>query len=119
MENAIIKEEIMLITTTNTVEDHKVTNYRGIVFGEVITGVNFFKDIGASFRDLIGGRSKGYEEELMHAREEALSEMGQRARSLGADAVIAAKVDYEVLGQNGSMMMVIASGTAVNLEKVL
>lgn len=107
----------MIITTTNSVDGHKVTEYKGIVFGEVISGVDFIRDIGASFRNVFGGRSKGYEEELLKARQEALEEMGQRAREIGANAVIGAKVDYEVLGANGSMMMVIASGTAVNLQK--
>lgn len=106
----------MIVTTTNNVEGREVAEYIDIVFGEVITGVNFIKDIGASFRDMFGGRSKGYEEELMSARDEALSELRQRAINLGADAVIGAKMDYEVLGQAGSMLMVTVSGTAVRLK---
>ena len=106
----------MIVTTTNNVEGREVAEYIDIVFGEVITGVNFIKDIGASFRDMFGGRSKGYEEELMSARDEALSELRQRDINLGADAVIGAKMDYEVLGQAGSMLMVTVSGTAVRLK---
>lgn len=106
----------MIITTTNNVEGREVAEYIDIVFGEVISGVNFIKDLGASFRDMFGGRSKGYEEELMSARDEALSELRQRAANLGADAVIGCKMDYEVLGQAGSMLMVTVSGTAVRLK---
>ena len=106
----------MIITTTNNVEGREVAEYIDIVFGEVISGVNFIKDLGASFRDMFGGRSKGYEEELMSARDEALCELRQRAINLGADAVIGCKMDYEVLGQNGSMLMVTVSGTAVRLK---
>ncbi len=103
----------MIVTTTNFVEDKKVKEYLGIVFGEVISGVNMFKDIGAGFRNLIGGRSAGYEEELVNARQEALKEMEERARELGANAVIGVDVDYEVLGSDNGMLMVTVSGTAV------
>ncbi len=106
----------MVFTTTNSIEDKKIDSYLGIVFGEVITGVNVMKDIGAGLRDIFGGRSQGYEEELIQARQEALDEMKERARALGADAVVGVKVDYEVLGQAGSMLMVSASGTAVKLS---
>ena len=95
----------MIVTTTPTVEGYRITGYYGIVFGEVITGINFLKDFGAGIRNLVGGRSAGYEEELMGARNEALAEMQQRA----------ADMDYEVLGQ-GNMLMVTASGTAVTVE---
>lgn len=107
----------MIITTTHNVEGYKVKEYKDIVFGEVITGVDFIKDLGASLRNVFGGRSKGYEDELIKARKEALEEMGQRAREIGANAVVGAKIDYEVLGAGGNMMMVIASGTSVILEK--
>ncbi len=106
----------MIITTTSSVEGREIAEYRGIVFGEVITGVNFIKDFGAGIRDLIGGRSKGYENELISAREEALAEIQQRASEIGADAIVGAKMDYEVLGQAGSMLMVTVSGTAVVLR---
>jgi len=106
----------MIITTTNIVENKEVTAYKGIVFGEVITGINVLKDIGAGFRNVFGGRSKSYEDELLAAREEALAEMQERARSLGADAVIGMKMDYEVLGSDNGMLMVTCSGTAVTLN---
>lgn len=106
----------MIVTTTNGVENREVAEYQGIVFGEVITGVNFIKDIGAGLRDIFGGRSQGYEDELVGARNEAIQELMQRANSLGADAVIGCKMDYEVLGQAGSMLMVTISGTAVKLK---
>ncbi len=106
----------MIITTTNNVENREVAEYMGIVFGEVITGVNFIKDIGAGLRDIFGGRSQGYEEELDGARNEAIQELMARASAVGADAVIGCKMDYEVLGQAGSMLMVTISGTAVKLR---
>lgn len=105
----------MIITTTHVIEGHKIKAYKGIVFGEVITGVNVLKDIGANFRNFFGGRSEGYEQELMQAREEAIKEMAQRAKDLGADAIVGVDIDYEVLGQ-GDMLMVTASGTAVILD---
>ncbi|MBC2581842.1 putative heavy metal-binding protein [Clostridium sp. DJ247] len=103
----------MIITTTTQIEGKKITEYRGIVFGEVITGVNFVKDFMAGIRDLVGGRSRTYEDELVEARTQALQELEQRARDLGANAVVGVDIDYEVLGQAGSMLMVTASGTAV------
>lgn len=106
----------MIITTTPTIEGREILEYKGLVFGEVITGVNFIKDFGAGLRDIFGGRSEGYEEELIDARNEALSELKMRAERIGADAVVGAKMDYEVLGQAGSMLMVTVSGTAVSLK---
>ena len=106
----------MIITTTNNVEGRQVQTYQGIVFGEVITGINVLKDIGAGLRNFFGGRSQGYEEELLTARTQALQEMEQRARQLGADAVIGVKMDYEVLGTDNGMLMVTCSGTAVKLS---
>ena len=106
----------MIITTTPTIEGRTIVEYKGVVFGEVIVGVNLFKDLAASIRDLIGGRSNTYEKELINARETALNELQSRARALGADAVVGIDIDYEVLGQDGGMMMVTASGTAVKLD---
>lgn len=106
----------MIITTTNNVDGRQVVKYLDIVFGEVISGVNFIRDIGASFTNFFGGRSSGYEEELLQAREEALKEMQARAEQLGADAIIGCKMDYEVLGEGGTMLMVTCSGTAVKLS---
>ena len=103
----------MVITTTNKIQDKKVIEYKGIVFGEVISGINMFKDMGASLRNIFGGRSKGYEDELLAARENALEEMKTRAANLGANAIIGVKMDYEVLGADNGMLMVTCSGTAV------
>ncbi|MFC6316338.1 putative heavy metal-binding protein [Lapidilactobacillus achengensis] len=107
----------MIVTTTTSVEGRTITAYRGIVFGEVITGINFMRDIGASLRNVFGGRSQGYEEELAEARTEALDEMAQRARDMGADAIVGMKMDYEVLGSDNGMLMVTCSGTAVELNQ--
>lgn len=103
----------MIVTTTARVDGHEVGEYLGIVFGEVITGINVLRDIGAGLRNFFGGRSEGYEQELMSAREQALQEMEQRAAERGADAIVGVDMDYEVLGADGSMLMVTASGTAV------
>lgn len=107
---------IMILTTTPTVEGRTIAEYRGIVFGEVISGVNFLRDFAASVRNLVGGRSGSYEEELVRARSQALDEMTSRALKMGADAVVGIDIDYEVLGENGGMLMVTASGTAVRLS---
>ena len=106
----------MIVTTSGNVEGKKIIQYKGIVFGEVISGINIVKDIGAGFRNFFGGRSQSYEKELQQAREEALKEMESRAYNLGADAIIGVKMDYEVLGSDNGMLMVTCSGTAVNLE---
>ena len=105
----------MILTTTPTIEGRTITEYRGVVFGEVISGVNFLRDFGASIRNVIGGRSSSYEDELIKARTRAMNEMSDRAREMGADAVVGIDIDYEVLGQNNGMLMVTASGTAVKL----
>ncbi|SHO51293.1 putative heavy metal-binding protein [Anaerocolumna xylanovorans] len=106
----------MIITTTNTIEGRTITEYKGIVFGEVISGVNFIKDFAAGLSNFFGGRSSTYEDELIQARQNAIREMEERARSMGADAVVAVDVDYEVLGADNGMLMVTVSGTAVNLR---
>lgn len=105
----------MLVTTTNTIEGRPVAEYLGVVTGEVIVGANIFKDLFAGIRDIVGGRSGAYESTLRDARATALNELKDEARALGADAVIGVDLDYEVLGQGGSMLMVSASGTAVRL----
>ena len=107
----------MIITTTNSVEGYKIKEYKGIIFGEVITGVNFIKDLGAGLRDFFGGRSKGYEDELTEARAESLNEIIDRAKEAGANAIIGLKMDYEMLGASNNMMMVTCSGTAVVIER--
>ena len=106
----------MIMTTTPTLEGRRIAEYRGVVFGEVITGVNFIKDFAASIRDFVGGRSTTYEDELVTARNQAMKELEERAYKLGADAVVGIDIDYEVLGEKGSMLMVTASGTAVKFE---
>ena len=105
----------MILTTTPTIEGRTITEYRGVVFGEVIEGVNFLRDFAASIRNVVGGRSGSYEEELVNARNNALRELESRAYQVGADAVVGIDIDYEVLGANGNMLMVTASGTAVKL----
>ncbi|MEG0919738.1 MAG: putative heavy metal-binding protein [Anaerovoracaceae bacterium] len=106
----------MIVTTTNAIDGKTIREYRGIVFGEVITGVNMFKDIGAGLRNIFGGRSQGYEEEMTNARNQALEELHQRASALGCNAVVGVDMDYEVLGADNGMLMVTASGTAVIVE---
>lgn len=106
----------MIITTTPSVEGKRITEYKGVVFGEVIAGVNFVKDFVAGLSNFFGGRSGTYEEELITARETALSELSDRAASLGCNAVVGVKMDYEVLGADNGMLMVTASGTAVIVE---
>jgi uncharacterized protein YbjQ (UPF0145 family) len=108
----------MLIVTTNALEGHRVVKYLGIVTGEAILGANLFKDLFAGIRDIVGGRSQAYEQELQKAKEIALDEMAADAKQLGANAVIAVDLDYETVGSNGSMLMVSASGTAVVIESL-
>jgi len=105
----------VIVTTTPSVEGQPVTKYLGIVSGEAIMGANMFKDIFAGIRDIVGGRSGAYEEELRRAKDIALSEMTDNARMMGADAILSVDLDYETVGTNGSMLMVTASGTAVRL----
>jgi len=108
----------MLVVTANTLEGKKVLKYLGIVTGEAILGANIFKDILAGLRDIVGGRSEAYEQELQKAKDIALEEMAAEAKQLGANAVIAVDLDYETVGANGSMLMVSASGTAVVVESL-
>lgn len=107
----------MIVTTTPSVEGKRIAEYKGVVFGEVISGVNFMKDIAAGLSNFFGGRSQTYEGELIQARENAMREMTQRAAQLGANAVVGVDIDYEVLGADNGMLMVTASGTAVRLEE--
>ena len=106
----------MIITTTPSVEGKSIKEYKGIVFGEVVAGVDFVRDFAAGITNFFGGRSNSYEDELMNARDTALAEMEQRAREKGANAVVGVDIDYEVLGSNNGMLMVSASGTAVVVE---
>lgn len=103
----------MIITTTPSVEGKRILEYKGIVFGEVISGVNVLKDFTAGLSNFFGGRSSTYEEELLNARNQALQELQNRAQGIGANAVVGVDIDYEVLGADNGMLMVTASGTAV------
>ena len=109
------KVKRMIVTTTPTVEGYSVDGYLGIVSGEAVMGANMFKDMFAGIRDIVGGRSGAYEEELRKAKEIAILEMQDNARQLGANAVLGVDLDYETVGSNGSMLMVSASGTAVRI----
>ena len=107
----------MLVTTTSMIEGMQIKEYKGLVFGEVISGVNLVKDFTAGLSNIFGGRSNTYEGELLNAREKALEEMQQRAEQMGANAIIGVDIDYEVLGVDNGMLMVTASGTAVVVNK--
>ena len=106
----------LILTTTPSLEGKKITRYFGIVTGEAIIGANLFRDIFAGIRDIVGGRSGSYEEVLREAKQNAMTEMEENARRLGANAVVGVDLDYETIGSNGSMLMVTASGTAVLTE---
>ena len=103
------------VTTTPTIEGHPIQEYCGIVTGEVIVGANLFRDLFANIRDIVGGRSGSYERILADARKQAIEELQSEAASLGGNAVVGIDLDYEVIGANGSMLMVSASGTAVKI----
>ncbi|EZP71767.1 hypothetical protein BV96_02506 [Sphingomonas paucimobilis] len=103
----------VIVSTTPSIEGRPAKDYLGIVTGEVIVGANLFRDLFAGIRDIVGGRSGAYEDVLQRAREQAIGEMQARAAALGANAVVGVDLDYEVLGSNGSMLMVSASGTAI------
>jgi uncharacterized protein YbjQ (UPF0145 family) len=106
----------MIVTTTNEIQGKVVTAYLGLVAGEVIVGANIFKDLFASIRDVVGGRSGAYERTLTDARKEALGELEERGRALGADAIIGVTLDFEAIGSTSTMLMVTAVGTAVKLS---
>lgn len=105
----------MLLTTTPTIEGHPIQQYCGIVTAETIIGANFVRDIAAGIRDFFGGRSSSYENVLIEAKQTALNELQQRAERLGANAVVGIDLDYETVGNGGTMLMVVASGTAVRI----
>lgn len=106
----------MLLSTTPTIEGRRIREYKGVVTGEAILGANVFRDFMAGIRDIVGGRAGAYEKVLKDARDTALEELGEEARKLGGNAVVGIDLDYEVLGSNGSMLMVSASGTAVVVD---
>lgn len=106
----------MIITTTNTLQDKQITTYHGVVTGTCIMGANVFRDIFASIRDIVGGRSGAYEEVIGKAKDEAIAEMIEKAERLRANAIIGIDIDYETIG--GSMLMVAVSGTAVTASEI-
>ena len=106
----------MISTTPPSIEGKNIVEYKGIVFGEVVAGVNVIKDMVAGLANVFGGRSTTYEDELINARQQAVREMEQRAAAMGANAVVGVDIDYEVLGADNGMLMVTASGTAVVVQ---
>ncbi len=106
----------MILTTTPNIEGKKIREYLGVVTGEAILGTNFFRDFFANIRDIVGGRSGAYEKELARARQIAFQEIEEDASRVGANAIVGIDLDYEVLGETGSMLMVTVSGTAVMIE---
>lgn len=109
----------MIMSTTSVLQGKNIKEYRGIVFGEVINGINFTKDFAINITNFIGGRSKEYEEELVNSRADAIKEMMERAKKVGANALIGVKIDVETIDINekGVMLMIVASGTAVIVEE--
>jgi len=103
----------MIVTTTPTIEGHPIKEYKGLVSGEVIFGMNFLKDFGASLRDFFGGRTESYEKDMLEGRETAQKEMQQRAKEMGANAIVGVSFGYETMGQSNGMIMISISGTAV------
>jgi uncharacterized protein YbjQ (UPF0145 family) len=116
LESKTFYLRIMIITTTHTIEGKRIVEYLGIVTSQTIIGANFFKDILAGLRDFFGGRSGAYERILDEAKQYAMAELVQRAKLMGADAVVGIDLDYETVGTNGSMLMVSVSGTAVKIQ---
>lgn len=105
----------MIVTSTDSIEGRRITQYLGMVAGEAILGVNMFRDLFSGIRDIVGGRAGGYQNALRDAREAAFADLQESARALGADAVVGVDIDYEVLGKENGMLMVSINGTAVRL----
>lgn len=108
--------KLIIVTTTPTIEGRPIQAYLGLVTGEVIVGANLFRDIGASIRDIFGGRAGGYERAMADARAEAVHNLQAECDRRGGNAVVGVDIDYEVIGKNGSMLMVSVTGTAVRLR---
>ena len=104
---------MMILSTTPQIEGRTIREYKGVVTGETISGANMFKDLFAGIRDIVGGRSGAYEKVLREAKDTSMQEMMDRARELGANAIVGIDIDYETIGQSNSMLMVATSGTAV------
>ena len=109
----------MIISTTSTLQNAEITEYLGLVAGETIIGANIFRDLFAGIRDIVGGRSGSYEKVLREAKETAMREMQEQARERGANAVIGVDLDYETLGKENGMLMVVATGTAVRVSDLV
>jgi uncharacterized protein YbjQ (UPF0145 family) len=105
----------MITTTTSTIEGRAISQYLGLVSGEAVMGANIFRDLFAGIRDIVGGRSGSYENVLRGGRDQALSEIIEEGKRLGADAIVGISIDYEAIGASDSMMMVVVTGTAVKL----
>ncbi|PZN92476.1 MAG: hypothetical protein DCF31_16090 [Alphaproteobacteria bacterium] len=105
----------MITTTTSSIEGRPIAQYLGLVSGEAVMGANIFRDMFAGIRDIVGGRAGSYENVLRGGRDQALSELIEEAQRLGADAIVGIALDYEAVGASDSMMMVVATGTAVKL----
>jgi uncharacterized protein YbjQ (UPF0145 family) len=103
----------MLLTTTSVIDGKQIVKYHGLVSGEAILGANIFRDLFAGIRDIVGGRSAAYEKELRRAKDIAIQEMTEQAQAMGANAIVGIDLDYETVGQGGSMLLVSANGTAV------
>jgi uncharacterized protein YbjQ (UPF0145 family) len=108
-----LNKTIMILSTTPQIEGRTIREYKGVVTGETIIGANFVKDLFAGIRDIVGGRSGSYEQVLREAKDTSMNEMMERARTMGANAIVGIDIDYETIGANGSMLMVATSGTAV------
>ena len=106
----------MLLTTTSVIDGKQIVKYHGLVSGEAILGANIFRDLFAGIRDIVGGRSAAYEKELRRAKDLAMQEMMEQASAMGANAIVGIDLDYETVGQGGSMLMVSANGTAVSIQ---
>jgi len=106
----------MILTTTPSIEGKRIVKYLGVVTSEAVVGANIVRDLFASIRDIVGGRTGSYESVLREAKDSAMQELEEYARQLGANAVVGIDIDYETVGSNGSMLMVAASGTAVFVE---
>lgn len=105
----------MIVTTTNTIEGNPIQQYLGVISSETIIGANIFKDIFAGLRDIVGGRSGTYERVIQEAKQTAMNELQQKAISMGANAIVGVDLDFETVGGKGSMLMVVATGTAVKV----
>jgi uncharacterized protein YbjQ (UPF0145 family) len=109
-------DDILVTTTSDFGSTKTITEYLGVVTGEAIIGANIFRDMFSSVRDVVGGRAGGYEKALAGARGDALIDLKNAAREIGANAIVGVDFDYEVMGEANGMMMVAVSGTAVKIS---